>query len=192
MSKKEALIETAQALLWEVGYEAMSPALVMRASGAGQGSLYHHFDGKEGLAAAALARTAAEMTAEIEALMTADASAIDRLLGYVREERKALKGCRLGRLANERGVLASEALRRPVAAYFDAARNQIAVCVRAAQADGDLPAGVSAEAVADALVAAVQGGFVLARVAEEPDRMRSTLDGFLALVDAAAASARSG
>ena len=41
MTAKEQLLESARELIWERGYEAMSPNAVIKASGAGQGSLYH-------------------------------------------------------------------------------------------------------------------------------------------------------
>ncbi len=47
-SKRTALIEATKALLWERGYEATSPRDMLHRSGAGQGSLYHHFSGKLG------------------------------------------------------------------------------------------------------------------------------------------------
>ncbi len=50
MSTREHLVAAAKGLLWERGYAAMSPRAVLRASGAGQGSLYHHFAGKADLA----------------------------------------------------------------------------------------------------------------------------------------------
>src|SRR5579871_2929263 len=46
MTTRDRLVESAQALLWERGYVAMSPKAVQERSGAGQGSMYHHFKGK--------------------------------------------------------------------------------------------------------------------------------------------------
>ena len=46
-SKRDKLIEATKSLLWEVGYESMSPKTILKRSGAGQGSLYHHFEGKK-------------------------------------------------------------------------------------------------------------------------------------------------
>jgi TetR/AcrR family transcriptional regulator, transcriptional repressor for nem operon len=43
-SKRDALLKSAKKLLWERGFEATSPRDIQDASGAGQGSFYHHFD----------------------------------------------------------------------------------------------------------------------------------------------------
>ena len=60
-SKREDLVAATKSLLWDLGYEAMSPKKIMRESGAGQGSLYHHFTGKMDRAVAALNEIEAEM-----------------------------------------------------------------------------------------------------------------------------------
>ena len=54
MTTRERLVQSAQELLWERGYVAMSPKAIQERSGVGQGSMYHHFKGKADLAAAAI------------------------------------------------------------------------------------------------------------------------------------------
>ena len=100
-SKREAIVAAAKALLWERGYEATSPRDVLDRSGAGQGSLYHHFSGKREVAAAALAEMAEEEIAAIDRLFAPDSPPLDRVHAYLTRERQALRGCRLARLANE-------------------------------------------------------------------------------------------
>ncbi|WP_390624043.1 helix-turn-helix domain-containing protein [Fodinicola feengrottensis] len=57
MSTSERLIESTRELLWERGYVGTSPKAIQQRSGVGQGSMYHHFDGKPDLARAAISRT---------------------------------------------------------------------------------------------------------------------------------------
>src|SRR3954468_17749100 len=45
MSTPERLIESTRELLWERGYVGTSPKAILERSGAGQGSMYHHFKG---------------------------------------------------------------------------------------------------------------------------------------------------
>lgn len=47
---KQKLVAAASALLAERGYEATSPKMILDRAGIGQGSLYHHYEGKEALA----------------------------------------------------------------------------------------------------------------------------------------------
>ena len=56
-SKRDQLVE---ALLWEVGYEAMSPRDIQAPSAAKPGSLDHHFASKLAIAEVALGKVAAE------------------------------------------------------------------------------------------------------------------------------------
>jgi len=46
MKAKGELVKAAKKLMWERGYEGVSPRDLLDESGAGQGSLYHHFGGK--------------------------------------------------------------------------------------------------------------------------------------------------
>jgi TetR/AcrR family transcriptional repressor of nem operon len=67
MDTRERLIESTRELLWERGYVGTSPKAIQERSGAGQGSMYHHFGGKPDLALAAISRSAEELRARGEA-----------------------------------------------------------------------------------------------------------------------------
>jgi len=53
MGSAERLIASMQELLWERGYSGTSPRAVQKMADVGQGSMYHHFQGKADLAVAA-------------------------------------------------------------------------------------------------------------------------------------------
>jgi AcrR family transcriptional regulator len=55
MTRREAILDAALHAFSDHGYEAATIADVCRRSGASVGSVYHHFEGKEGLAAALFA-----------------------------------------------------------------------------------------------------------------------------------------
>lgn len=71
MSTQERLIEATRELLWERGYVGTSPKAIQQHAGAGQGSMYHHFTGKPDLALAAIRRTAEELWAGAEEVLSA-------------------------------------------------------------------------------------------------------------------------
>jgi AcrR family transcriptional regulator len=98
VTAEERLIEATRALLWERGYVGTSPKAIQQRAGAGQGSMYHHFAGKRDLALAAIRRTAQEMRAIVDAQLSAQGSALERITAYLRRERDVLKGCPVGRL----------------------------------------------------------------------------------------------
>ncbi len=53
-ASREKLISAMCALLSERGFEATSPTMIFKRSAVGQGSMYHHFEGKNDLALAAI------------------------------------------------------------------------------------------------------------------------------------------
>lgn len=181
--KREALIDAAKTLLWERGYEAMSPKAVLRESGAGQGSLYHHFEGKLDLAATALEEVEAQLRENFDKHVKTGQSAIKRLESFLDMPREALKGCRFGRLSNEQAI-ADPALNPIVQSYFTYFEKRLADAVREAQKDGDLPANLKPKDTAMMLGAIVQGGYVLSRVHQEPTAMKQAIRGAKAVLQA--------
>lgn len=178
---REALIAATQGLLAERGYESTSPAMIQRRARAGQGSFYHHFKGKLDLARQALSATCDAMTSGFDAGLEAAGDPLARLRAYLTQPREALAGCRLGRHALEKSI-EKAAIREPVSRYFRHVEAALARELDALKGEGRLPADVDSEALALALVATVQGGYVLARVHQDPGRLRSAVSGALALL----------
>jgi AcrR family transcriptional regulator len=176
MSKTE-IIDAAKALLWEGGYESMSPRKVMDASGAGQGSLYHHFRSKKQLAEEALAEIEKEMTTAAESLFSSRRRPLAQIESYLKLERNGLKGCRLGRLGNEQEVVEDKDLRQSLTRYFQRVEELLVTALQAAQEAGELSGRFWAPEVAAALIAIVQGGFVLSRASNDPNAIERATNG---------------
>jgi AcrR family transcriptional regulator len=183
MTTRESLIDAAKELLWERGYDAMSPADVLRVSGVGQGSLYHHFTGKADLAATAVQEVATEMELETEAILQTDKPAVERLRDYLMKSRAALLGCRLGRLAYDPQIVQLDPLRAPVASYFASVERMLTTVLLEAQQEGSIEPDLHAADLATSLVAVVQGGYVLARANQDPARLDRATRGALSLLD---------
>lgn len=180
MSTREKLIQTAKDLLWERGYEGMSPAAVQERSGAGQGSFYHHFRGKLALASTALTEVQASMLSDFEVLLGESTPIAEAIRLYLEAPRDGTRGCRMGRHAGERAI-GEPALRGPVAGYFEILEQRWVERLTRASEQGDLPPEMEPAALASSLVAIVQGGYVLARVHDDPERMTQALRGMLQL-----------
>jgi TetR/AcrR family transcriptional regulator, transcriptional repressor for nem operon len=179
---REQLIESTRELLWERGYVGTSPKAIQQRSGAGQGSMYHHFDGKHGLALAAIERNAADLVARAEADLGGPGSVTERVGRYMRRERAALRGCPVGRLTMDPDVMADQELRRPVADAFAAVRARLAAVLAAGRENGELDPSVDPAAVATTLIAVLQGGYVLARAADSADTYPQAVEGALGLL----------
>jgi AcrR family transcriptional regulator len=185
MDSAERLIESTQELLWERGYVGTSPKAIQQRAGAGQGSMYHHFAGKPDLALAAIRRSAAQLQAEAETRFSGEGSAYDRIAAYLHKEREVLRGCRIGRLTQDPDVIASPALREPLSETFEWLQARVAELVAEGKADGEFDADLDSQDVAAALIAVVQGGYVLARAAGSVAPFDQAVNGALALLRSA-------
>ncbi|WP_433475262.1 TetR/AcrR family transcriptional regulator [Spirillospora sp. CA-142024] len=184
MSTRERLIESTRTLLWERGYVGTSPKGIQQLADAGQGSMYHHFSGKEELARAAIDRTAEEMRAGADAQLSGPGTAPERISAYLRRERDVLKGCPIGQLTQDPDVMAASLLREPVEETFTWLRTRLATVVAEGIDAGDLSPVIDPAATAAAIVAALQGGYVLARAAGGTKPFEQAIEGILALLGA--------
>ncbi|MGY6018805.1 TetR/AcrR family transcriptional regulator [Streptomyces spinosirectus] len=178
----ERLIESTRELLWERGYVGTSPKAILERSGAGQGSMYHHFKGKPDLALAAIRRTAAELRATAEGVLRGPGTPYERIEAYLRRERDVLRGCPVGRLTMDPDVIASAELRAPVDETLDAIRELIAGIVEEGKEQGQFAASLDGEEIAATVLATVQGGYVLARASGSPAAFDAAVRGLLSLL----------
>lgn len=179
---RERLIEATRELLWERGYVGTSPGAIMRRSGVGQGSLYHHFSGKPALALAAVERSAAELMATAESFFSAPGSALERIEAWLRRERDVLRGCPIGRLTQDPEVVADPVLRAPVDEALGRLQSSLADVIRQGQQVGEIDPTANAREIAAAVVATLQGGYVLARAAASPQPFDAAVAGVLVLL----------
>jgi AcrR family transcriptional regulator len=175
---RDRLVTTARSLFAAQGVGATSPRQVMDASGVGQGSLYHHFPTKLELAVEAVSATVDEALASALRDLSGPAPARDRVLAYLERPRDALAGCRVGRLTSDQAVMDEADLHAAVGAYF----RRLVDALAAVLAQTGLPAAAAHDR-ASAVVAVVQGGYVLARATDDPEAMRSALRGLVAMLD---------
>lgn len=182
MTTTERLIESTQELLWERGYVGTSPKAIQQRAGVGQGSMYHHFTGKPDLATAAMRRSAEQLRALAEQQLAGPGTAYERIAAYLLREREVLRGCRVGRMAQDPEVIADAGLRAPVQETFEWLAARIAEVIEEGRQRGELLPGGPARELAAALVAVVQGGYVLARAADSEEPFRQAVRGALALL----------
>jgi TetR/AcrR family transcriptional repressor of nem operon len=186
METQDRLVQSMRELLWERGYVGTSPKAVQQRANAGQGSMYHHFTGKADLARTAIAASAQELLALAEEQFSTPGTAYERVEAYLLRSRDVLRGCPVGGLSQDPDVYADPALRTLVASTMEGMRQRLADVLRQGQTAGDFPAALDADDVAGAVLAVLQGGYVLARAAASPEPFHQAVRGALALLRSAA------
>jgi AcrR family transcriptional regulator len=181
----ERLIRSTQELLWERGYVGTSPKAIQQRAGAGQGSMYHHFTGKPDLAGQAIRRSAEELRAAAERQLGGEGRPVERIAAYLGRERAVRRGCQIGRLTQDPEVVALPDLREPVDETFRWLRGRLAEVIREGQAAGDFDAALDADDTAATVAAVLQGGYVLARAADDDEPFARATRGLVHLLRAA-------
>jgi len=179
MTTRDRLVQSAQELLWERGYGAMSPKAIQERAGAGQGSMYHHFKGKADLAAAAIEKSAAGFREGAEKSLNTPGTPMERIRGYLLRSREALKGCQIGKLTQDSEITADEQLRRPLDETFIWLQTKLQGMIEEAQAAKEISADASASDMAAMLIATIQGAYVLAGAAGSTEPFHRAIRGAL-------------
>lgn len=187
MDSRERLVETMSALMWERGYADTSPRDVRERSGVGQGSMYHHFSSKRDLALAALERNVADLLPASSEL-DGPGDPLARIEAYLMRPRDALKGCKVGRMTQDPQVREDPVLLAPVGRAFSQVHASWVKVLREAVAAGELRDDLDPERLAYALMAVLQGGYVLAIAQQDPGPFDDARAGALDLLRAAAPS----
>ncbi|MET7316310.1 TetR/AcrR family transcriptional regulator [Streptomyces thermoviolaceus] len=179
---KDRLIEGTRQLLWDRGYVGTSPTAILRRSGVGQGSMYHHFRGKSDLVLAAERRSAELMQAQVREVFSGEGTGLQRIVAYLLLQRDVLRGCSVGRLAGDPEIVADDELRAPVRETFAVLNRCLSEAVTEAQAAGELDARLRPEETAAALAAVIQGGYALARAEQSTEPFDRAIHGALDLL----------
>ena len=151
------------------------------------GALYHHFHGKEDLAHAAMQRNAEEMHTAVEEDLAGPGSAVDKIARYLHRERDVLRGCRFGKLAQDAEVASSEILHPLVSEMFAWLQTRLVDVIEQGQKDGEFSTELNATGIAAMIAATLQGGYVLARAAQDPAVFALAIEGALELIRTSAA-----
>lgn len=168
MTKRDEIIEATGRLLELQGYRATGMNEIVRESGAPKGSLYHYFpEGKDELAAAVIAHAAGTITANIEGVLAAHDDAAAAVVSFVRQlaGHVSASGYRQGGPITAVALEAAstnERLRQACRDAYRAWRRPFADKLRPAYGD-------RADRLAMLIIAAIEGGIVLAR-SEQSER----------------------
>lgn len=168
-------MSAAATLMYERGVGATSLNDVLAAAGAGKSQLYHYFRDKEELVAAVLDHQLALVLGQQGQFRLDTWSGLrawfDALVAGQRE--RGLRGCPLGALTAE--VSASEERHAQVGEAFSRWKLPLAQGLARMQEYGRLSRSADPDELADIVMAAIQGGYLLSAAQQDIRPMRRAL-----------------
>ena len=171
---RDQILDVAARLIHLQGYHCTSVDDVLRETGVGKGNFYYYFKSKEDLGYAIIERITRGFLDQTLAPMFADPAAdpveqthefLDRVV-HIHRERNCIGGCPLGNLASELSDV-HEGFRRRLAAIFVQWRRGLTEALWRGRADGRLAPGCEPAAVAEFVVATLEGAILLAKVTRD-------------------------
>lgn len=173
-STKDQILDSASRLISVKGYHCTSLDDVLRESGVGKGNFYYYFRSKEELGYAILDRIAQAFVERTLEPSFGDPSLapleqIHRFFDLILEaqrERHCVGGCPMGNLASELSDV-HEGFRQRLAGVFTLWRERLSQALSATRARGDLSMRAEPARLAQFIVAALEGGILMAKVTKE-------------------------
>lgn len=187
---REKLLTAAFAEVHRRGFQAASLDTILAKAGVTKGALYHHFPDKAALGYAVVDEVVRGPVLEAY-LGPLERSGGDPLTALQRVIRRRAEdftgggidlGCPLNNLAQEMSPL-DEKFRRRVAAALDAWTEGFAAAIERAREAGTVRREVHPRAVAEFIVAAIEGSFGMAKNARSVAVLRSNLEVLARLLD---------
>lgn len=187
------IVHAATALVRERGVAALTLDDVQAAAGVGRSQIYHYFTGRDDLLRAVVDTSVAAVLGG-----GGEPPVLDTLDGieawFTRAERLCaatggVGGCPIGSLV---GQLAEqdEGARAVLVEAFDRWQAPLSAGIGSLQEAGVLGVEQTREQLAEAIMAALQGGLLLAQVRRDPRALRHALDGARLVLAAAGAAPR--
>jgi TetR/AcrR family transcriptional regulator, transcriptional repressor for nem operon len=177
---RDRIVQAAAELMYVRGVNATTLDDVRAATGTSKSQLYRHFPDKDALIHAVIAMRGRQVL-ERETARLASLGSFTGLVRWrdalieVNSLRSGAYGCALGSMANELADQ-DEHARASLAGLFRAWEELLAAGLRRMQADGTLGPNADPGRLAVGLMAALQGGYLLASTARDVRPMEIALD----------------
>jgi AcrR family transcriptional regulator len=184
---RDRIVEAAAGLMFRQGVAGTTTEQVQAAAGVSASQIFHYFADKRALIRAVIAYQAqAVLTAQQPLLARLDS--VDALRAWadlyvsIEEQLKYEGGCPLGSLGSELAetdAAARQDVERGFARWEEAIRDGL----RAMYARGDLRRSADPDALALALLTALQGGLLMTKIRRDPAPLRTVLNVVLAHIE---------
>ena len=162
---KETLLKAALAAFHHNGYHATGVQEIVTSAGIPKGSFYAHFESKDALGLAALARYSADRAATRALLRDASLPGLQRLDRYFAAVGYSENGCLIGNFTAELAQL--DAFREPLFRVWREWTDALSQCLAEGQRDGSVRTDVPVTELASAVLALWEGAVLSAKVERE-------------------------
>ena len=179
-NSKQHLVDSMKHLLWQQGYDATSPNMVLEDSKLGKGSFYHHFRSKKALAIAAMDNRTDELIAEFNQIFDSTLPWTVKLEQFFALHRDTTVGCKVGRSVLDPSM--DEELLQPSKRYFVHIAKGIENTLQQAKDKGELQAINDLQAISLTIVSLIQGGFILSKSLDEKRALSVAAKGIMDLL----------
>jgi TetR/AcrR family transcriptional regulator, transcriptional repressor for nem operon len=183
---RDRIVEAAAALMFRQGVAGTTTEQVQAAAGVSASQIFHYFGDKRALVRAVIADQAEAVLTAQQPLGRLDSmQALRAWAGQyvsIQEQLEYAGGCPLGSLGSELAGT-DPAARRDVERGFARWEGAIRDGLRAMYARGDLRRGADPDALALALLTALEGGLLMTKIRRDPAPLRTVLDVVLAHIE---------
>lgn len=179
---RERILNTAQLLAQRRGFNAFSYADIANAVGVRKASIHHHFPSKDDLELALVERYRQQFADQLERIDRAAPAAPARLRAYAGLYRATLVNdaiCLCGMMASDIQAL-PDAVRQPLRAFFEEQVAWLTEVLDSGRRNGDFVFLGPPSRRAQLLLAALQGGLIIAHASHDVLLFDALLDDLLA------------
>lgn len=192
LATRELIVQTAADLIHQNGARGTTNDDVRKAAGVSGSQLTHYFPDKESLVRAVIARRSEQVLAIGRTPPEGRLDSIPALRQwadfYLQRRDASLTGCRFGSLASE--VLKSDLnVKDDVATGFERWEGAFREGLTAMRERGELTVDADPERLAYVILAAYQGGMLLAQAAQKVAPLEAALDGAIDYISSFSTSA---
>lgn len=171
---RAALLDSAQKLMQQRGFNAVSYGELSRQVGVTTATIHYYFPAKADLATALIERYSEQLRAQLDALNATSAEPLERLERFAAsfqatladEERLCLGGVFAADLAS-----LPFAAQRGVRSFFTLAETWLAAVIAEGAASGALRPTAAPAALAQSILAMLEGAMLLARAFDDQSRL---------------------
>lgn len=160
---KEKLVKAMADLLLEKGFASTSPNDILIRAGVGQGSLYHHFSGKEDLARYAIIYNVEQLISYNTLVLNSDENAYTKLSNLLLKTRNIDRGCLVGQMARDRSIMENSTLAAEVTRGFESMKQSLERIVKQGIVDGSISKYLGPLEAVTLIIATLQGAYIIAK-----------------------------